>query len=250
MQFNIEKILFFDIETVSQYKDLDDMPKEKSDMWFKYYDTFKNKVTDESKLPKMPTPDIQVAIPNSLDEWIHNTHKEVYRQTAAFFPEFGKVACVSMAFVAKDGTIKYESFYGDDEVKILKETRKVFDKIETLGFELCGQSVKMFDVPFLTKRCFINGLKPPKLFPSYDAKPWEVKILDTKEIWQSGNKWSLSSLDLICSSLNIESPKNGDVKGDNVTHNYWEGNHEEIKEYCEKDVKALIDIIQKLNKLD
>jgi hypothetical protein len=49
--------------------------------------------------------------------------------------------------------------------------------------------------------------------------------------------------------LNINSPKNGDVKGDTVTTNFWDGNHEEIKEYCERDVKALVDITQKLNNL-
>lgn len=236
MQFKLDKLLFFDIETVSQYKDLYEMPKDKLKMWESYYDTFRKKVTDESTI------DNEVMSKKDIN-------REVYRQTAAFFPEFGKVACVSMAFVTKTGEVKFESFYGEDEIHILTETRKVFDKIEPLGFELCGQSIKLFDIPFLGKRYFINGMKPPKLFPTHDSKPWDLKVVDTKEIWQFGNNWSLGSLDLICSVLDIDSPKNGDVKGDNVTTNYWEGNHEEIKEYCERDVKALVDIIQKINNL-
>lgn len=236
MQFKVEKLLFFDIETVSQYKSLYDMPENELKMWESYYDTFRKKVTDESKINSDVMP-------------IKEIKNEVYRQTAAFFPEFGKVACVSMAFVTKSGEIKFESFYGNDELHILTETRKIFDKIEPLGFELCGQSVKIFDIPFLGKRYFINGMKPPKLFPNHDTKPWDLRVLDTKEIWQFGNNWSLGSLDLICSVLNVDSPKNGDVKGDNVTTNYWEDNHEEIKEYCERDVKALVDIINKLNNL-
>lgn len=235
MKFNVGKLLFFDIETVSQYKDLYEMPERKLKMWESYYDSFRKKVTDESKIdPIMGEKDIK---------------REVYRQTAAFYPEFGKIACVSMGFVAKEGEIRYESFYGEDEMAILKETKKIFDKVESMGFELCGQSIKIFDIPFLGKRFFINGINPPKLFPMYNTKPWELKVLDTKDVWQFGNNWSLSSLDLICTVLDIDSPKNGEVKGDNVTTNYWGGNHEEIKEYCEKDVKALIDIIQKLNKL-
>jgi hypothetical protein len=239
MQFKLDKLLFFDIESVSQYKDLYHMPEDKLKMWESYYDTFRKKVTDESKLDP--------GLSKNFNQ--KNINKEVYRQTAAFFPEFGKVACVSMAFVTKSGEVRYESFYGEDEIHILTETRKVFDKIEPLGFELCGQSIKIFDIPFLGKRYFINGLRAPKLFPTHDTKPWELKVLDTKEIWQFGNSWSLGSLDLICSVLNIDSPKNGDVKGDNVTTNYWEGNYEEIKEYCERDVKALVDIINKLNNL-
>ena len=236
MQFKVDKLLFFDIESVSQYKDLYDMPERELKMWESYYDSFRKKVTDESRI------DLELMTEGEI-------HQEVYRQTAAFFPEFGKVACVSMAFVTKGGEVRFESFYGEDEIHILTETRKVFDKIEPLGFDLCGQSIKIFDIPFLGKRYFINGMKTPKLFPTHETKPWEMRVLDTKEIWQFGNNWSLSSLDLMCSVLNIDSPKNGDVKGDNVTNNYWDGKHEEIKEYCERDVKALVDIIQKLNNL-
>ena len=236
MQFKVDKLLFFDIESVSQYEDLYEMDDNKLKMWESYYDSFRKKVTDGSRIDGeiMSEKDIK---------------REVYRQTAAFFPEFGKVACVSMAFVTKGGEVRFESFYGEDEIHILTETRKVFDKIEPLGFDLCGQSIKIFDIPFLGKRYFINGMKTPKLFPTHETKPWEMRVLDTKEIWQFGNNWSLSSLDLMCSVLNIDSPKNGDVKGDNVTNNYWDGKHEEIKEYCERDVKALVDIIQKLNNL-
>lgn len=236
MQFKVDKLLFFDIESVSQYKDLYDMSERELKMWESYYDSFRKKVTDESKIDS-----------EFMNE--KEIKQEVYRQTAAFFPEFGKVACVSMAFVTKSGEVRFESFYGEDELHVLTETRKVFDKIEPLGFDLCGQSIKIFDIPFLGKRYFINGMKPPKLFPTHDTKPWDLRVIDTKEVWQFGNNWSLGSLDLICSVLNIDSPKNGDVKGDSVTTNYWEGNHEEIKEYCEKDVKALVDIITKLNNL-
>lgn len=237
MQFNLEKLLFFDIESVSQYESLYDMPDGKLKMWETYYGSFRKRVTDESRI----NPDVMTE---------SEIHDEVYRQTAAFFPEFGKVACVSMAFVTKNGKVKYESFYGDDEVHILKELRRVFDKVESMGFELCGQNIKNFDIPFLGKRFYINGLTPPLLFPTHNTKPWELRVLDTKDVWQFGNNWSLSSLDLICSVLEIDSPKDGDVRGDSVTTSYWEGKHEEIKEYCERDVKALVDIITKLNNLD
>jgi hypothetical protein len=236
MQFKLDKLLFFDIESVSQYEDLYDMPEDKLKMWESYYDSFRKRVTDESKI-------------DDETMTLGEIHQEVYRQTAAFFPEFGKVACVSMAFVTKDGEVRFESFYGEAEVHILREVRRVFDKVEGLGFDLCGQSIKNFDIPFLGKRYFINGMKPPKLFPTYNTKPWELRVVDTKDVWQFGNNWSLGSLDLICSVLNIDSPKNGDVKGDSVTKNYWAGNHGEIKEYCERDVKALVDIISKLNNL-
>ena len=164
-------------------------------------------------------------------------------------PEFGKVSCVSMGFIRK-GEYNYESFYGDNEIDILTQVRDIFNKVETMGYDLCGQNIKFFDIPFLGKRYFINGLIPPTLFPRHNTKPWELRVLDTKDIWQFGNNWSLSSLDLQCLSLGLDSPKNGDVKGDNVTENHWNGEYKKISEYCEKDVKSLMDIITKLNELE
>jgi hypothetical protein len=102
MKFNIDKLLFFDIESVSQYEDLYDMDERQLELWMRYYDSFRKKVTDESRMPQLPsgltdkddTTDI-------VEKFTKETYREVYRQTAAFFPEFGKVACVSMAFVNK-----------------------------------------------------------------------------------------------------------------------------------------------------
>ena len=42
MQFKVDKLLFFDIESVSQYKDLFDMPDRQLKMWESYYDSFRN----------------------------------------------------------------------------------------------------------------------------------------------------------------------------------------------------------------
>jgi len=234
MLFNIEKLLFFDIESVSQHKFLKDLPEHQSKLWLSYYDNFRERVTDESRITKKMSEE--------------EVKQEVYRQTAAFFPEFGKVACISMAFLTKDGKLKFESFSGENEKEILLNTRKIFDKVESLGFELCGHNIKNFDIPFLAKRYVINELKLPKIFPTYNTKPWELKVVDTRDVWNFGGK-SIGSLDLICGVLEVESPKNGDVKGDSVTTNFWEGKHEEIKTYCQKDVKALVDIISKFNNL-
>ena len=40
MQFKIDKLLFFDIESVSQYEDLFDMPDRQLKMWESYYNSF------------------------------------------------------------------------------------------------------------------------------------------------------------------------------------------------------------------
>ena len=236
MHFDLNKILFFDVETVSQYKELSDLSVEDRKLWDFYYDTFKERVTDKNRLPKVDS-----------SEEIYK--EEVYKQTSSLFPEFAKVCCISVAFVTKDGEVKINSFYGVNEYEILDKARDIFNKVHGLGFQLCGQNIKNFDIPFLGKRYLINGLNPPNSFPSYNTKPWEMPLIDTKEIWSFSNPRGLSSLDLICSRLGIDSPKTGDVKGDNVYKNYWLKKYEEIKDYCQKDVQSLVNIISKLNNL-
>jgi hypothetical protein len=102
----------------------------------------------------------------------------------------------------------------------------------------------------LAKRMIINGILPSKILPSYDTKPWEVKAIDTKEIWQYGAYTSIGSLDLVCSTMGIETPKDGEVTGENVHNAYWvEQKLTQISEYCEKDVDVLIQFIKKLKEL-
>ena len=175
---------------------------------------------------------------------------KVFETRAALVPEFAKIVCVSVAFVMDDGTIKLQSFHSEDEGKLLLDVQKLLNRTGDLGFFLCGHNVKGFDIPTLAKRMMMYGLEPPKLLPSYDTKPWEVKAIDTKDIWQYGAYTAIGSLDLMCSCLDIPTPKGGEVTGDKVHDCYWNKNMlQEISEYCERDVEVLIDTIIKLKQL-
>jgi hypothetical protein len=102
----------------------------------------------------------------------------------------------------------------------------------------------------MAKRMIINGIMPSKILPSYDTKPWEVKAIDTKEIWQYGAYTAIGSLDLMCACLDIPTPKDGEVNGGMVHEAYWShGRLKEISDYCEKDVDVLVDAIMKLKSL-
>jgi predicted PolB exonuclease-like 3'-5' exonuclease len=119
-----------------------------------------------------------------------------------------------------------------------------------LDFYLCGHNLKNFDIPMLAKRMVINGIMPSKILPSYDTKPWEIKAIDTKEIWQYGAYTAIGSLDLMCTCLDIPTPKDGPINGGMVHEAYWNHNRlQEIAEYCEKDVDVLINAILQLKSL-
>ena len=77
-----------------------------------------------------------------------------------------------------------------------------------------------------------------------------MKALDTKELWQFGSFNSPASLDLMCVAMNVESPKTGEVSGNMVHDTYWNSNGlGPIADYCERDVKVLVEVIDKFYNL-
>ena len=233
----ITKILFLDIETVGGCPDYDSCQKfnpEIAEQFEKYFDWF---------LKRFPE-DNQIGVP------MEDLMNDVFKKRTALVPEFAKIVCVSMAFVMDNGEVKKQTFSGDDEKELLLQVRNLLDRCHKLDFYLCGHNLKNFDIPMLAKRMIINGILPSKLLPSYDTKPWEVKAIDTKDIWQYGSYTAIGSLDLVCSTMGIDTPKDGEVTGDKVHSAYWlEQKLPQISEYCEKDVDVLIQFIKKLKEL-
>jgi DNA polymerase elongation subunit (family B) len=236
----INKILFLDIETVGLCRNWEGCKENHpniAEQFVKYFDWF---------LKRFPEDNVET---DGLEEELQKMN-DVYEKRSALVPEFAKIVCVSMAFMTKDG-IKQQTFSNHDEKQLLMDVRDLLDRCHKLDFYLCGHNLKNFDIPMLAKRMIINGIMPSKILPSYDTKPWEVKAIDTKEIWQYGSYTSIGSLDLVCSTMGIDTPKDGPIHGGNVHEVYWNNQSrlDEISEYCEKDVKVLVDFITKLKEL-
>lgn len=227
----IEKILFIDIETVGIQKNYDDLKKndEKLASLFEHYESwFKKRFPEDQKL----------------------TIEELFISKSALVPEFAKIVCVCVGVVDMNGKFKTSVISNTDEKKLLESLRKTLYKSGEMGYYLCGHNVKNFDIPMIAKRMVINGFLPPKILPSYDTKPWEIKAIDTRELWQFGQYASISTLDLMCGVMGVESSKSEDMDGSRVHNTFWEKkDYKKIDEYCEKDVKVLYDVIDKLIKL-
>ena len=227
----LHKILFIDIETVGVSSNYENFKKDYPELHFQfvnYLDWFKKRFPEDEE--------------KSLDE--------IFVNRAALVPEFCKIVCVSVGFLDPKGDIKKQSFFGSDETQLLKDVNSLLNRVDKLGFILCGHNLKNFDIPVLAKRMLVNGILPSSILPSYDTKPWEIKAIDTKEIWQYGQFGAISSLELMCVSLGVESSKNMEVTGNKVHESFWlENKYKEIQEYCEKDVEVLIKVMIKLTNL-
>lgn len=222
------KLLFLDIETVGIEPTWEEVVSKRPALSFQfrhYFDWFQKRFPEDSNKPI----------------------EEMFINRSALVPEFNRIVCVSVAFVSENNVTKVQSFNDPDEKKLLFDVQKLLAKVGELGFFLCGHNVKGFDIPVLAKRMIMNGLKPPKILPGHDTKPWEIKAFDTKEFWQFGNYSTIASLELMCVCLNVPSPKTMEVTGNKVHDAFWnKKDYKGISDYCEADVRSLIEVVRKL----
>ena len=88
----------------------------------------------------------------------------------------------------------------------------------------------------------VNGVDIPEALKISGRKPWEVRHLDTMELWKFGDYKSYTSLKLLAKVLDVPSPKD-DIDGSMVNEVYYvQKDIERIVEYCQKDVLTLAQI--------
>ena len=215
---NIENILFLDIETVPRWADYNEMPENFRKLW-----THKAQFLNASK---------------------EQSPEELY-QRAGIYAEFGKIICISVAFV-NEGRIKVKSFFGDDEKYLLAEFAQFLSKhYNKEQSNLCAHNGKEFDFPYIARRMVIHGIELPSILDIQAKKPWEVKLLDTMEMWKFGDYKSYTSLELLSALFNIPTPKD-DINGSEVAAVYWkEKDLPRIVTYCQKDVITIVQLFRK-----
>jgi 3'-5' exonuclease len=218
---NFNNILFLDIETVSQFETYNQLPEDWKELW-----------------------DLKAGIINRNRE--EETNESSYPR-ASIYAEFGKIICISCGCIQGNGNDKklvIKSYCGDDEKKLLIEFADMLQKWSgDTDKYLCAHNGKEFDYPYICRRMVINGLEIPEALKIAGRKPWEIRHLDTMELWKFGDYKSFTSLKLLAKVLGIPSPKD-DIDGSMVNAVYWvEKDLDRIVEYCQKDVVTLAQIL-------
>jgi predicted PolB exonuclease-like 3'-5' exonuclease len=212
--------LFIDIETVKQLESIHHMP-----------DGFR--LCYEKKFGH----ELENNVPGKYD-----CFEDHYDNKAALYAEFGKVVCISMGYMNKTEQ-RLISFCSDDEKDILTRASEMIDNIMFDG--LVAHNGKDFDYPFLCRRMIVNQVKLPRLLMIQNLKPWEIKLEDTVEMWKFGQLAHRVSLATLCHLFAIPSPKQ-DVDGSMVSDLYAEKDFAKIAQYCEGDVRALMQVYDRL----
>lgn len=234
-QSELKEMLFLDIETTAQYETLEDLKKFGKDLyelWLQKATQIKSYEQDKADL----------------------SDEEFYQSNASLHPEFGKIVTISIGQIQFDEIgmpvqSKIKSYYGDDEHTLLSEFNQILGAVfnKNANVKLTGHNIKKFDAPWIIKRCLINGIIPTAKLHLQKQKPWENCLLDTLEVWKFGG-YGGASLGILCNVLNIPTPKD-DISGSDVNRVYWQGGLERIKDYCEKDVLATMNILLKISNM-
>jgi 3'-5' exonuclease len=215
----VEDVMFLDIETVPELSSYELLNPPMQNLWDKKSKRFR-----------------------AADQ----TAEDVYGR-AGIYSEFGKIICISVGLVREKNpySFRLKSFFGKDEKSLLSEFSGMLLKFSRTNREavLCAHNGKEFDFPYIARRMIINGLIIPEILDNAGKKPWEIKLLDTMDLWKFGDYKNYTSLDLLTSVLGIPTPK-GDIDGSMVAGIFYnEDNIQRIVHYCEKDVLAIARVL-------
>lgn len=219
----MDDILFIDIETVPASPSYDDL----SDRWKKLWDLKATRLARDGESPE-----------------------ELYPR-AGIYAEFGKIVCVSVGFVHQSEDVRefrVKSFCDVNEAQLLVEFCDLLNtSYNAKSHFLCAHNGKEFDFPYLCRRIIANGIDMPDILDLAGKKPWDVKHLDTMQLWKFGDFKSYTSLDLMAALLDIPTPKD-DIDGSMIYNIFYQDKDlARIEQYCKKDVATVASIYLKMN---
>jgi DNA polymerase elongation subunit (family B) len=220
-QLKIGNILFLDIETVPAYPSFELVPEHFRALWGKKSTYLKKE---------------------------NETPENLY-QRAGIYAEFGRIICISTGMVGLQNekkALRLKSFFSTEEKDLLDAFGDLITRLsQKRDIDLCAHNGKEFDFPYIARRMLINGIKLPALLDTAGKRPWEIRHIDTLELWKFGDHKHYTSLELLASVFNIESPKS-DIDGSQVASVYWiEKDMKRIVEYCHRDVITIAQLMLK-----
>lgn len=219
----IHEILFLDIETVSQYKDYDELPERFKQIWSK-----KSQIVAKEADPER----------NYFDK-------------SAIYAEYGKVIVIGIGLIHYqngEAKLRIKAFASDDEYQLLSDFVQFVSDNKFIK-RLCAHNGKEFDFPYLCRRMLVNKIKLPPILKISNLKPWEIPHLDTLEMWKFGDWKNYTSLETLATVFDIPTSKN-DIDGSLVNKYYYEHKAlNRIADYCKNDVLVLVQLYLNLIQL-
>lgn len=156
--------------------------------------------------------------------------------------ERGRLLCVGL-IVEDDGNTVHRGILGRDrqtmrfhldEKRTLQSFWRLFENFNTRQDLIIGFNLFDFDLLFLMKRSVIHQVRPSITlsFARYRSQP----VYDLMKEWEHWS-WNRISLHELALSLNLKSSKEEGLSGPNIYDYFCANRHEEIADYCMRDVE-------------
>ena len=187
-------------------------------------------------------------------EFVERT--EAAFQETALQGSLGKLLCIGIA-IDNNGKAEKPCVCGQDKntgefhLDEAKTLTQFWNHLDRIGFDanrdlIVGHNILGFDLPFLYHRSMICGVRPSRQI--LNGKPWEIaeSVYDTMDQWQMGKYYEKVGLEELALAFGLDCPKKGSVNGTNLLVAYSDGKHEEIREYCLKDVLCVRELYYKM----
>ena len=226
-ELNLDDVVFIDIETVR----LVDKLEKDTPLWDSW--DYKLRYSREA-------------------EKFDGSIEEQFETKAALYAEFAKIVTITIGRI-KEGKIIIKSYSDHDEKKLLTDFCDVMGKLSSKNkrTRFAGHAIKGFDIPFIMRRCLVNGIELPDTIDIGHLKPWETTMIDTLDLWKGTGFYGASLLN-IATAFGLPSPKS-DISGSETSDVYWRRKEvdgitplERITAYCEKDVATVANIVLKM----
>ena len=177
--------------------------------------------------------------------------EEQFRRLA-LYAEYGRVLSIGM-IVEHDGQIVHRGVLGRDrqsmkfhldEARTLKGFWRQFSEFNEKQDLVIGHNIFDFDLLFLYKRSIISRVRPGVRlsFARYRSRP----IFDTMKEWELWSWRPGIKLEELAEVLQIGMTKLDGLDGSRIYDRFCEGCHQEIAEYCMRDVELTREIYYRL----
>jgi len=228
-EFNLSNLLFVDIETVAAeaaYEHLSDTMKAE---WNRKAEQLRQQDAD--------------------------TYADLYAARAGIYAEFGKVIVISVGIFNTldngDTELRIKCISGDHEQELLQNFKETVLKFDQSKLRMCAHNGKEFDFPYLCRRMLVNGIKLPPALDISGKKSWEIRHLDTMDMWKFGDYKSYTRLELLAALFGVKAAAQEAIDGSDVNQIYHlEKGLNRIASYCKRNVSMLAQVFLHLQSME
>ena len=171
-------------------------------------------------------------------------HRKMLMGTSPFY---GMIVCIGIRLDVNGKFDKCcltaDNYSMEEEKAMLEDFWRIANKDR---WTFVGYNSKAFDAYWIIRRSMFHGIKPTNR-DFLDMYKFDTTHHFDLMLFLSDYDWSKkTTLKAACQFLGVPSPKEGEVKGENVCEVYEQGGLQGIADYCIRDIDATYSLYEKV----